>query len=372
MNTFYKKYLLEATRYRGGDARPESQENLIKLSSNENQFGPSPDALEAIRSSLYRLHEYPDNDDSRLSKALVKYYQNKLEVDHFFCAPAGSEIIELICRAFLNAGEEVIVCNPSFIPFRVFSEKMGARIVQVPLDAKTFEFNIPLILKNITPKTRLVFLASPNNPTGNIICRSDLERLLANLPQQVILVYDEVYHHYVQASSYSRAIDFVNKNQNILAVNSFSKVFGLAGLRLGYGYGPPKLVRYIRCLLKPFLNSTLAISGGIAALNDEQFLLKSIENNSTQKRLFYELFTEVGLKYWPSEANFILVKPEIPVKAFCRFLLTQSIMVRPVQIDGDLYVRITIGIPAQNQKLFQALRTIHENQSLIYQGISLN
>lgn len=372
MNTFYKKYLLEATKYRGGEARPECQANLIKLSSNENQFGPSPDALEAIRSSLNSLHEYPDNDDSRLRKALVKYYENKLEVDHFFCAPAGSEIIELICRAFLNAGEEIIICNPSFIPFKVFSEKMGARTVQVPLDGKTFEFNIPLILKSITPKTRLIFLDSPNNPTGKVIFRSDLEALLANLPQHVFLVYDEVYHHYVEASAYSTAIDFVNRNQNILAVNSFSKVFGLAGLRLGYGYGPPKLVRYIRCLLKPFLNSTLAISGGIAALNDEPFLVKSIRNNTTQKRLFYKFFTEIGLKYWPSEANFILVKPEIPVKAFCRYLLAQGIMVRPVQIHDEPYVRITIGVPAQNQKLFQALRTIHENQSLIYQGISLN
>ena len=357
MSKIFKEYLREATLYKGGRSRSEfSGREMIKLSSNENQFGSSPLALAAIARHLKVLHEYPEPDDIRLRLELQKHYHHQLVQDQFFCAPSGSEIIDIICRGFLEVGDEVVVCSPTFTPFIVFSEKSGANIIDVPLKSEDFSLDLVQVLASISTKTKLLFLASPNNPSGNVISRSTLDKLIRCLPSHVVLVLDEVYHHFVGTKGYVRGLDLVTRKNPVIAINSFSKVYGLAGLRLGYGYASKEIATYLRLLCKPFQISTLALEAGIAALNDEEFVRKTVNNNAEQKRYLYAEFDSLGLKYWPTQANFILVKSPFDTTVFEEKMRKHSIMIRPVDRFGaPECVRITIGRPDQNQRLVKAL-----------------
>jgi len=232
----FKPYLQVGLEYKGGksiSAVAAGVKKIYKLSSNENAIGASPKAVKAIEKNLSTLNIYPDNTDHRLRAALAKFYNNELTADQFITTPSGSEILEIIIRAFLGEGTECIISNPCFMPYKMFSQ---------------------------------------NNPTGTYIPKKDMDKLMRKIPDHVIVVFDEVYFQFADAPDYVRPLHYVKKGKNVIGINSFSKAYGLAGLRLGYAYFTPKIAKYVRQLIKPFFVNTLALEAGIAALSDKAFL----------------------------------------------------------------------------------------------------
>jgi histidinol-phosphate aminotransferase len=362
--SFFKKYLTVAEPYKGGKALNEIKTNkdkVYKLSSNENPIGASPKAMEAIKNNLENLHLYPDRTDKRFQAALQKFYNNELDEKQFIAASSGSEIIDHVVRAFAGPGLEVIVSNPAFSPYIMFSTWLGSTVVDVPLLEPDYVLDVDGILDAITDQTRLIFLTSPNNPTGTHISKQDLDRLFSKLPDHVIIVLDEVYYHFADAEDYTTALPYVQKGYNIIAVNSFSKTYGLAGMRIGYGYTTREISDYIHQICKPFLIDTLSIEAGIAALEDLDFIDKTVAIVKEGRNYLYKELDRLGVHYWKSQGNFVMLKPTIPTDEFEDKMLMEGVMVR--QVDGfgaPGCVRVTVGTQEANEAFVAALQTIYK------------
>lgn len=354
----FKSHLTIKSDYVGGKAKPKAVDGqkIHKLSSNENLLGPSPKALQAIQDYLQKLNEYPDQTDIRLREALADFYGTPLTAEHFFTGNSGSEILELIARAFLDPGLEAIIASPTFMPYRLFSEKMGAKVIDIPLLAPDFDLNVTEILAAVNERTRLLFLTSPNNPTGSYIPKDTLEYMLHALPSHVILVLDEVYFQFTDQADYTTALPYAIDNKNIIGVNSFSKAYGLAGLRVGYAYTHPDLARYIRQLHRPFLVNALSLNAAIGALSDKEFLAETVGLVQAEREFLYGVLDQLPIQYWKSQGNFFLLRPAISPKEFESSMLEQGVMVRPVENFGAKgCVRITIGTREANEAMLAAL-----------------
>ena len=360
----FKESLLPKSGYKGGKGKSDvanviGDKRIYKLSSNENILGSSPKALEAIKSHVGKLSEYCDRTDLRLREALSDFYSNELNKDQFFTDNSGVSLLNLIERAFLEPGHEIIISNPAFKPYAVFAQKLGAKVVDVPLLGENFNLDLPGIVNAINDNTRLIFATSPNNPTGSYIPKDELDQLVDALPEHVILVYDEVYYQYTDTPDYVRAFEYVNKGKNVIGVNSFSKAYGLAGMRLGYGYSTEKIARYIAQASTPFMINTLALEAGIAALQDDDFIKKTAELIQTEKPFIYNALEGLGMKYWKTQANFITIKPEMNDKDFEHAMLMEGIMVRPVANFGAPgCIRVTIGDREANEAYINALTKV--------------
>ena len=358
--SLFKPYLKKTgNSYQGGKSREEVQSDkpVYKLSSNENPLGASPLAMEAIQKHLSNLHEYPDRTDKRLKIALSEFYKGTLAPNQFVTANSGVGIIDLLVYAFLGEGLECIISNPAFAPYVKFPEKVGATFKDIPLEGDQFDLNVAGILDAITDKTRLIWLCSPNNPTGTYIPKQKVRELLEQLPEHVALVYDEVYYQFATASDYSNGVPFVKEGHNVIAINSFSKAYGLAGMRIGYAYSTPEIAPYINQVRRPFLLDTLSLEAALAALQDEQFIQKTVETVNAGKAYLYPELDKLGIKYWKSQANFILIKPEMEEKVFEEKMLEEGIMVRPVAPFGAPgCVRVTIGTQEANEAYIAALQ----------------
>jgi len=356
----FKPFLHATPAYVGGKSKKEIQtsaDKIYKLSSNENMLGSSPKALEAIRKHADMLYEYPDRTDARLRKDLSAFYHGALTEDHFMATPSGSEMIDLLVRGFTGEGLECIASNPSFQPYFMFPNNHGARTIDVPLQSEHFDLDVEGILSAVTDRTRLIFVTSPNNPTGTYIPKQQMDYLVDSLPEHVILVVDEVYHHFVTADDFTVALPYVRDGKNVIGLNSFSKAYGLAGLRLGYAYGPIKIMSYIRQLWKPFLLNTLAIEAASAALTDVAFIQKTRDHIIKERDRIYDVLDEIDMIYWKSQGNFIMMKPSISDKEFENRMLEEGIMIRPVSGFGaDGCVRVTIGTTEANNAFIEALR----------------
>lgn len=360
--SIFKPYLLKSAGYQGGKAISEIKtqlDKIYKLSSNENPIGASPKARKALEDSITNMHIYPDRTGIRLQKALKAFYNGVLTTDQFVAANSGSEIIELIVRAFLGEGLECIISNPCFIPYRMFSEWSGAKVVDVPLTKPDFSLDVEGILTAVNDQTRLIFLTNPNNPTGTYIPKKDIDQLLTALPEHVIVVYDEVYYHFAEAADYTTALPYVQAGKKVIAINSFSKTYGLAALRIGYAYSTPELANYVRRLCRPFLLNTLCLNAAVAALSDQEFIQQTVQLVRSEKRRLYPQFDKLGILYWKAEGNFVMLKPTIPAEKFTDLLLEEGIMVRPVANFGAPgCVRITVGDREANDALLQALQRV--------------
>lgn len=350
-----KPYLLGVQGYKGGKPASAMNEDLkiYKLSSNENPVGPSPKAMAAIRAMSDQLHIYPDNTPDRLYSALGNYYD--VSPDMFIAGNSGSEMIELLMTAFVSAGDEIIISNPSFLVYSMFSKWRGASTIDVPLLAPDFALDVPGILGAVTDQTKLVFVTSPNNPTGSYIPRQQVEALIEALPDHVILVLDEVYYKFADASDYTTALPYALSGKQVIGVNSYSKTHGLAGLRLGYMYSNLEIATYIRGAVRPFLINSVSMAAAIAALGDEAWVTEVVRIVHQQKQRLYEALDRSGIHYWPSQGNFVLTRPRDD-QAFVEYLESQGIMTRPVGGFGAPgCVRITVGDEAATDALVQAL-----------------
>ncbi len=356
IESIFKPHLEPKEVYQGGKNIPLTGKKIYKLSSNENPLGASPKAMEAAKNATSKIAVYPDQTDIRFREALVKDFENNLEVDQFITGNSGSEIIDMILRAFVSEGDGVIFSNPCFLPYAVFSRWYGAKQIDVPLLAPNYDLDTEGILNAITEKTKVIFLTSPNNPTGSYIPKPIVEDFLGRIPKNILVVFDEVYRHFADAPDYVTALPYVLKGHNILGLNSFSKTYGLAGLRIGYGYTTKTIANYLRLIHKPFLMPLTSIEAGIAALEDTEFIKKTVTTVKEGRKYLADSFTALGIKYWPSQANFLIIDPPLPEMEFTDKLMDQGVMVRPVsQFGAPGKVRITIGDQEANEALIKAI-----------------
>ena len=354
----FKTFLTVKNKYEGGKSIQPSAElpKVYKLSSNEHPLGCSPKVLAAIQGATKNLQIYPDTTDLRLRAALVSHFDQQLEMDQFLTAASGSELIDLTFRAFLRQNDEIIISTPCFVPYGTFSRWLGAKVVDVPLQKDHYQLDVDGILAAVTARTRIIALTSPNNPTGTYIRKAELDRLLAELPRDILIIYDEVYRHFADASDYVDGLSYVKAGYPMIAINSFSKTYGLAAMRIGYAYTNPEIANYIRQIVKPFALPTLAIEAGIAALEDEDFV-RQTRALILKERAFMEMaYQSLGLKYTPSQANFFLIDPPMASTDFVAYLMKNGIMTRPVDNFGASgKVRISIGTREANEALVEAL-----------------
>lgn len=366
MQLGFKQYILEDSTYKGGGKKILMPDSITvhKLSSNENPLGYSPKVKKALKDTLDDLSMYPDNTDIRLRQALVADFDGALVADNFISANSGSEIIDMISKAFLNENDEIIVSQPCFLPYTAFTRWMGARAINVPM-TQNYNYNLEGILDAVTPRTKLVFLASPNNPSGNYIPLKDLREFIDRLPEHVLLVLDEVYRHFAEAEDYTSALPFIKEGKNVIAINSFSKTYGLAGLRVGYGYAPLEISNYIRKICKPFLLSSLALEGAIAALEDTDFVKRTVDLVKTERKFVLEALDALQITYWPTQGNFVMIDPPVPDTEFVSFLGQRGIMVRPVgNFGAPGKVRISFGTREANKALIAALEVLLKGEAI--------
>ena len=332
-------------------------DSFHKMSSNENALGPSPAATTAVQKVLGQLHEYDFRTDDTFRTALEEHFKPHLSGGQFITTNSGLEMIELSMQGFLNPGDEVVISNPTFHVYEIFAEVCGARVVDVPLDEEDYTLRVDEVLQAIGPKTKMIILANPNNPTGVAIDKASMDRFMAQVPDDVIVVVDEVYYHFHDLDEFPYAWDYVQQGKNVIGIHSFSKAYGLAGIRLAYGYSTTEIAEYLQKLRRPFFINTMTMVAGIAALNDHEHIRNTQDLVRQGREILYPAFDDLGLKYWKSHTNFILVKPEGDHFALIDRLMRRGVLVRSGDNNGAPgTIRITIGNKESNLALIEALK----------------
>ena len=356
-----RKVLQEMTPYSPGKPIWEVQrewglKEVIKLASNENPLGPSPKAIEAITQALPELHRYPDADASKLKQVIAEAYE--VEAKQLIVTNGGDELITLVSEAFLDASDEVVVPDPSFSEYRFGALLMGAVVKNVPLKSD-FSYDVEAILAAVTNRTKLVYLCSPNNPTGTILTKAELEYILDALPKRVLVVLDAAYSHYTASTEYTNGVEFVRKGYPILVIQTFSKIFGLAGIRVGFGIAPEGIIQSIVQVKEPFNVNTLAQVAAMAAIGDHEHVNQSSQLVKAERLRLYDSLRLLGLGYTESMSNFILVELGLEAKSIYERLMTKGVIVRYGQIWGlPQHVRVSVGLPADNDRFIKALQEI--------------
>ncbi len=327
----------------------------IKLASNENPLGPSPKAQEAIRNYLDRVHFYPDGSGYYLRQKLAAIHN--LDMNQIILGAGSTDLIELVAKTFLTAGDEAITSESAFYMYRLAIEDMGAGLVLTPMRDKTFD--LAAIAHAVTHRTKLVYLGNHNNPTGTMFTAEDLDRLLDALPPRVLVILDEAYYEYVQRPDYSHSVDYVRAGRNILVLRTFSKVHGLAGLRLGYGMAHQELIDSLHRIRSPFNANSLAQAAGMAAVDDREHVARSVESNNREMKFVTEELTLMGVRYTPSVGNFLLVDTGRDCEEDFVRLLHEGVIVRPMKIYGfPTSQRVTIGRHEDNEIFLEALHRV--------------
>lgn len=325
----------------------------VKLASNENPLGPSPKALKAITAALPSIHRYPDGGGYALRQALARHWG--VCADWLILGNGSNELLELVGRSFLLPGDEVLYARQAFVVYDMVAQVTGATKVSVPL--KDFAHDLAAMRAAVTPKTKLVFLANPNNPTGTCVDPREMEAFLASVPPDVVVVLDEAYYEYVPPQRVPDALQFVRNGRWLLILRTFSKVYGLAGLRIGYGIGPAPLVALLNKVREPFNTNSLAQAAAIAALGDVEHVKASQAANQAGRAFVESELRRMGISVVPSVANFLLADIGRPAGPITEALLRQGVIVRPVGAYGfPTHLRITIGTAEENRRCVAALK----------------
>ncbi|MFJ5761895.1 histidinol-phosphate transaminase [Neobacillus sp. NPDC093182] len=339
---------------------------VIKLASNENPIGASPNALEVISNSLTTLNRYPDAHAVELKAAIASSLS--LTNEQLIITNGADELITLISETYLEAEDEIIVPSPSFSEYDFGAHLMGAKVVPVPLDNE-YQFNIDLILSAVTDHTKLVYICSPNNPTGTYLPKSKLEELLQSLPNHILVVFDSAYSHFATNEDYTNGLEYVRSGYPIIVLQTFSKIFGLAGLRVGFGVAPENIIQSIVRVKEPFNVNSLAQVAAAAAIMDEEHVEKSKQVNTAGREQLYKAFRELGLEFIVSMSNFILVKFGSNANQIYQHLLSQGVIVRYGDTWGmPQHLRISVGTADENTILIEEIGSIMKRQLVHFKG----
>jgi histidinol-phosphate aminotransferase len=329
--------------------------HAVKLASNENPLGPSPRAVEAAKLALENANRYPDGGSHLLRETLAA--RTGLAAEEIFVGLGSSEIIDLASRVFLRAGLQGLTSFGSYAPFSVAIRASGAELVLVP--QKNFAFDLEAMAKAITPKTGVIYLANPNNPTGTAFSLAALEDFLGRVPESVLVVLDEAYVHYAPSLNRRKSEETFRKRKNLLILRTFSKVYGLAGMRIGFAIGRPELHSAMNKLKTPFNTSGLAQAAALAAIDDREHVTRCIETNASERKRLSDGLTRLGLRPVPSETNFIFMEVGPEAKEICDDLLHLGVIVRPLGWMGfPEAIRISVGTAEENGKCLAAMSDV--------------
>ncbi len=328
-------------------------EDVIKLASNENPLGPSPKALAAIEEALPRLNLYPDGQSYYLLHALAEHLG--VEPEQVTVGNGADGIIMQTCLAYLEEESEVIVSRSSFPVYDIYTHIMRATLIKTPL--KNYRLDLEAMAQAISDKTKLIFVCNPNNPTGTIVTAAEVDAFMEKVPDHVLVVFDEAYYEFVDSDEYPDTLKYIWEGRNnVMIMRTFSKSYGLAGIRLGYAVADPEILAPLNRVKEPFAVNLLAQAAGIAALEDEAFLKRSVATNHAGCLFLYREFDRLGLQYVESHTNFILVEIGPQAATIQQWLLEKGIIVRPcTAYDLPNCLRITVGNKAQNARLIEAL-----------------
>lgn len=369
MNTFNeiaKKWVNGLSVYQPGKPIEEvarelglgDPEDIIKLASNENALGPSPKAVEAMKRHASRMHVYPDGDNFELRKALAR----KLSVadQQIFIGHGSNEIIQLLGHVFLDGHSSIVVSDHAFIVYRLVAALYESEVISVPM--KDFTHDLDGMLKAIRPDTRLVFISNPNNPTGTMVDGDVIDAFMKEVPGHTVVVFDEAYIELLPPDKQPDTLRYVRENRNVFVLRTFSKTYGLAGLRIGYALAPPEGVNLLHRVRQPFNVNAMAQSAALAALADDAFVEHTRQTVQAGLKQVCAAFDQMGLSYIPSVANFVLVKVGDGQKVF-EALQKMRVIVRPVNVYRlPEYVRVTIGTEKENNKLIDAFGRVMSGQ----------
>jgi len=329
----------------------------VKLASNENPLGPSPMALQALRDALPEIHRYPDGSGHRLRHALAGHWH--VAPDQLILGNGSNELLELTARCFLLPGDEAVYAEQAFVVYDMVAQVTGAKKVMIPL--KDFTHDLDGMRAAISPRTKLVFVGNPNNPTGTALPPRALEAFLESVTSQVLVVLDEAYYEFLPPDVTPDALRFVRDGRLLLVLRTFSKIYGLAGLRIGYGIGPPALIALLNRAREPFNTNSLAQAAATAALGDVAHVARTRAVTEEGRKLLSEACRALGLAVVPSVANFLLVDVGRPGPATADALLRHGVIVRPMVGYGfPTHLRISIGTPQENERCLAALKAVLE------------
>ena len=330
---------------------------VIKLASNETSVGPSPLAVEAIKKEVENINLYPEASGRILREKIA--HKLKIDKEMIIIGNGADDVIDLIGMAFINEGEEIIIGETTFPAYKIAVKIMGGKLTTVKL--KDFRFDLDEILQRINKKTKIIFICNPNNPTGTIITKEEVSAFMKKVPQDVIVVFDEAYYHYVEDKNYPDSLSYILEGRNVIVIRTFSKIAGIAGVRVGYAIAKKDLIGYLRRVVNPFTTNRLAQVAASASLDDEKHYKKVLKSNHEGKKYLYNELKKLELFYVPTEGNFIFVNVKEDSEVIFEKLLKKGVIIRPGKPYGcPNFIRITIGTPYENQKFIQAMKEIKD------------
>lgn len=360
IESFANQHVLELVAYQPGKPIEETARELgldphdiVKLASNENPLGPSPKAVEAVARAAAGVNIYPDGAAFRLRSAIAEFCG--VEFGQTVVGTGSSEVIELMCHALLNPQAEVVAARHAFSMYPVMSQLFGSTYVEVP-NKPDWTHDLNGFLDAVTDRTRIIFITNPTNPVGTVVTQQEIDEFMDKVPEHVLVCFDEAYREF--SDNPPDTLKFVREGRNVIVLRTFSKAYGLAGLRVGYGVAPEHVTGMLHKARAPFNLHVLAQEAALAALVDAEHVRRTVENNAAGMRFYEEAFREMGLEWIPSQGNFILVKVGQGRKVFSD-MLAKGVIVRAQDGYGlPEWIRISIGTPAENARCIEVLREV--------------
>jgi histidinol-phosphate aminotransferase len=355
-----RKSILNVSPYIPGKPIDEVKRELglkevIKLASNENPYGPSPKVLASIRKATTALNRYPDGDCFYLREALAK--KLKVSKRQLIFGNGSDELIVMAIRAFVNEADEVVIAKPSFLIYDIASQIAGAHIKAVPLNG--FHYDLEGMKRAVSPKTKIIFLGNPDNPAGTFIEHDPLRNFISSLRSDILIFIDEAYYEYVDDKSYADSLKLLNEFKNVFVIRTFSKMYGLAGLRIGYGIGQEEVVDLLNRVREPFNINSLAQVAALACLNDQTYYRKIAQAIKKERQFLYKSFARLKLQFEKSYTNFILIKIKGDSTVLTKQLMQKGVIIRDMSHWGlSNYIRVTIGTSQENKRFIKALEEI--------------
>ena len=347
-----KPGISEISPYVGGKSKADGATRVIKLSSNENPWGPSPKAIAAYQAEATNMHRYPDGGHSALRETIARV-QN-LPAAQIICGAGSDELLGILVHAYAGAADEVLFTQHGFLMYKIYTLSNGATPVTAP--EKNLHTDVDALLAAVTPRTKIVFVANPNNPTGTVIAFSEIERLRAGLREDIILGLDAAYAEYLDTANYEDGISLVKAGSNTVVFHTFSKIYGLPAVRLGWAFAPAAIIDVMNRVRSPFNVNSPALAAGLAAMEDQDYVNEMRKKNAAERVRLVQSLEQKGYAVVPSETNFVLVKFGADVPKVNAFLASRGLIVREVGGYGlPEYLRISIGTTEENGILIDAL-----------------
>jgi histidinol-phosphate aminotransferase len=360
MKNIANKNIVNIKPYVGGKPIEEVKrefglKSVIKLASNENPYGPSPRVLKAIQAAAKEINRYPDGACYELRQMVAK--RHNVAPEQLVFGSGSDEVIIMALRAFINEGDEVVMAKPSFLVYSIGAVSVGAKLVQIPL--KGLRYDLAAMKKAVTPRTKIVFIANPDNPSGQYVTKAEVAEFLKGFPENVLVFFDEAYFELVTAEDYPDAITLLKSRKNIIVARTFSKIFGLAGLRIGYAAASVEVADFLNRAREPFNVTSIAQAAAIAALKDEAYYRKILKVIARERDVLCAGLEMLGLSYSKGYTNFIQVRVPRASGEVVLALMKKGVIVRDMNAWGlQDYIRVTIGTPAENKRFLKVLKEI--------------